>query len=293
VTFPDSFGQQDRDQPAVWGSPSPDANPAYPPQPAYPRQPGYPQPPSHTPQQVQAAQSPAPRPRGRLVLAIVLLAIGVAGAGGGATVLGLEVTRHATTAEAAAAGQQEVATLWERLPAGQIFPRQVPYLGAAGSTGKAVLVGIAPASSCTTAVDPDLVAPLSSTGCTTMLRATYIDPTGTVIATVGLAAMGTAQAASGAAAAIGGNTTSGLRALSFPGTVSSNFTPGARVQFGVGAHGPYLTMYTAGYVDGRSTPGDSGDEVNPPLDLGISLERALDQLFNTPSKPCENRFIAC
>jgi hypothetical protein len=75
---------------------------------------------------------PVVQHRGRLRTGaiVVLVLAGLAGLAGGGIPLYAELTRHATGAEVAAAGRAEIATRWQRLPAGSIFPgdRQLPDL---------------------------------------------------------------------------------------------------------------------------------------------------------------------
>lgn len=272
MTYPGGYAPQDGDRGVGWA-------------------------PAQVPQQHAQEEPSTPSRRGRLVLAIVLLVAGLAGVGGGAAVASVEMTRHATQAEAAAAGQQEAATLWERLTAGQIFPRQLSYVSALGY-GKANLIGVAPSSSCAAATDPDVATVLRSAGCVAMLRATYTDSTGTVATTVGVAVFGSARAAAGASSAIAGYTVpqsplAGLDTLSFPGTSTSNFTDRAREAIDSQAHGSYLIMYAAGFADGRTTSPDSGASDDAPQYLAASVERAVSKILTAPSKPCESRFVSC
>ncbi len=71
---------------------------------------------------------PEPGPRRPGAAVIALIVIGMLALAGGATGLTLELTRHATPAEAQAAAAAEVASRWERIPAGQIFPSQLVTL---------------------------------------------------------------------------------------------------------------------------------------------------------------------
>src|SRR5260370_33168920 len=92
-----------------------------------PAVPGVPAPPA-TARHAQRPQRPR-RPR-RLaggVALTLLVAAGLAGVGGGGVGLALELTRTATKAEVAAAVQAEIASRWQRLAAGKIFPEAVGY----------------------------------------------------------------------------------------------------------------------------------------------------------------------
>ena len=136
------------------------------------------------PEPVPTDSGPQRRNRRRLVALSTLIVLGLAAMGGAGATLALELTRHATKAEASAAGEQELASRWQRLSAGQIFPRTVSYPTAMGWEATASLVGIAPAASCAAAFDPAAARALARAGCVTALRATYVDTSGTVFATV-------------------------------------------------------------------------------------------------------------
>src|SRR5215470_15553549 len=92
--------------------------------------------------------------RGRRSIAIGALAVlGIAGLVGGGTLLVREITRPAAGSQAQAATGQDIATRWQRLPAGQIFPPTVRYVNAENIPQSAQLVGIAPSASCLAGLD--------------------------------------------------------------------------------------------------------------------------------------------
>ena len=101
-------------------------------------------------------------------------------------------SRHPTRAQINAAGQREFAVLWQRLPAGRIFPASVGYVNSLGADTTATLVGIAPQARCAAAVDARAAAVLAA-GCLTVLRATYTDASRTALATIGIAVMRSAD----------------------------------------------------------------------------------------------------
>jgi hypothetical protein len=236
----------------------------------------------------------ARRKRWRRVTAIaVLIILGLGGTAGGAIALHRELTRYATPAEATAAGQQEQASLWQRLTAGQIFPRSIGYVTAAGVSETATLVGIASPASCASSADAAVAQALTKAGCATMLRATYVDPSGTVLATVGIAVLRGSAVAQQAYDTFGSDNSEGVRAVAFPGTSSAAFTDAARELFGSNFGGPYVFFYTAGYADGRTTTVETGAGETATEDLGTGLMGFLVQAFSAPAKPCSNRYIAC
>jgi hypothetical protein len=231
--------------------------------------------------------------RRRVTAVVVLIIFGLGGVAGGAIALYAELTRYATPAEATAAGTQEQASLWQRLTAGQIFPRSVGYATSAGNNVTATLVGIAPPASCASSADPGIAQALVKAGCLTMLRATYADPSGTALATVGIAVLRSPGAAQQAYNAVDDDSSEGVRAVAFPGTSSAAFTDAAREMFGSEVNGPYVFFYAAGYADGRTTTVETNSGETLTEDLGTGVSDYLAQAFSPPAKPCSNRYIAC
>jgi hypothetical protein len=127
------------------------------------------------------------RRRGGLVAVIALIILGLVGVLGGGAALARELTRKATKAEQAAAVATEIASRWQRLPAGKIFPATVSYFNAEGDRATAELAGIVPQTSCRLALEPGAFRRMHALGCAAMLRATYLDAAGAQAATVGIA----------------------------------------------------------------------------------------------------------
>jgi hypothetical protein len=242
----------------------------------------------------ESEASPAVQPRRlRRVVFITLIALGVLLVAGGGAALAQEMTRAATPAEAAAALQQEIATRWERLPAGRIFPATVSYSDVAGNSMVARLVGIAPPVSCRTALGPAGYAVVRGLGCATMLRATYVDASGALATTVGVAVLQSPAAAQRAEdinmlQAPG----DGLHAVTFGGTIAANFGDAARGALGAAAAGPYLFLYTAGFTDGM--PGTAAaaqeTELNP---FGTGVVAGIEAVLTGHGKPCNMKDIKC
>jgi hypothetical protein len=236
------------------------------------------------------------RPARGIALA-VLLVLGLAGVGGGGAALAHELTRGPTKAEMAAAVQQEVASRWQRLAAGQIFPATISYSTADFDvTMTARRVGIAPATTCAAALDPSVSALLRRFGCVTVLRATYVDQSGTLAATAAVAVMTSAAAASGAGG-IGDTSPPGLvggvRTFSLPGTVADLFgDPQRRAFSGVDAsQGQYVLLWAAGYTDGRV----SGSATATPglVDLGNGVLVGVQAAFTAHGSACAMKDIRC
>jgi hypothetical protein len=234
-----------------------------------------------------------PRRRPRRVLFIALLTVGVLLIAGGAATLFRELTRKATPAEANAALQQEIATRWERLTAGKIFPATVSYTDSDGNATSARLVGIAPAASCQTSLEPAAYALVRGLGCATMLRATYVDASGALATTVGIAVMPSTRAARLAAGdAVSLAPGDGLHAMTFAGTVSGQFGDAARGIQGGLAGGPYVFLFTAGFTDGLPTTAAAQQQTEL-QSFGDGVGTGLKVLLTGHGKPCTMKDIKC
>jgi hypothetical protein len=236
------------------------------------------------------------RPRGlrrwpRAVLATLVVA-GLASAAGGGTALALEMTRHATGAEALAAATAEVSSRWQRLAAGQIFPRQLGYTTSAGTQFRATLVGIAPRATCAQAADPAMARALVRAGCVTVLRATYADGSGALVATAGIAVMpGSAAAYRAFAAANAYSSSAGVRAVRFAGTAANLFGDAQRQVFTVQNAGPYIFFVSAGYADGRPASHGLGElQFN---DFSSGMIDDLIAIMTNYRNPCKEKDIRC
>lgn len=222
----------------------------------------------------------------------VLAAVGLALTAGAGIVLVRELTRHATPAEASAAGAQELTSRWERLTAGQLFPARVAI---AATTGTASRIGIAPATSCAAAFDPTVARVLDKAGCLTTLRATYSDPSGTLLATVGIAVMRNNAAAQTGMTALSVEAVDGIRTVPFPGTIADDFTDQERETTGaqLTLDGPYVLAYAVGYADGGPTTPDTADGETAPAQLGVGLVTGLGAPFTAPGSPCSLKDVRC
>lgn len=227
-----------------------------------------------------------------LVSVIAVIVLGLAGVAGGGAALVLNLTKKATKADIAAALAHEIATRWQRLPAGKIFPDGVRYQSAQGGSSTATRVGIAPAVHCQSAVEPVLARHLGDLGCVTMLRATYLDASGTLAATVGIAVMPSAANASQADQSLTPmEPSAGLHVLPFAGTMASTLSDAERGNAGADASGPYIFIYTAGYTDGM--PGKAA-QANPELEaLGAGIVARLQAILTSHPNPCTMKDIRC
>jgi hypothetical protein len=241
-----------------------------------------------------APASPAPgrRPRWRTPLLVLLALAGVAALAVGGFALHQELTRSATAAEAAAAGRAEVATRWQRLPAGRLFPATISYLSAGKQQVSAVRVGIAPAASCAAALDPAAASIFRARGCRTVLRASYTDPSGSLTVTVGIVVMRSTAAAQNAVSDLAiqpGH--AGVRVVSFPGTLAAGYGDAQRGWFHAEpGNGPYAFLYAAGFTDGRR---GSDDLTTEPSHLGSGVLSRLITVLTGGGPPCTRRDIQC
>jgi hypothetical protein len=170
--------------------------------------------------------------------------------------------RHFNPAQRQQITDWEYGKRWRTLAAGAIFPASVSYAPPAVLSDDSSLrlsarrVGIARQASCTAAADPTAARVLNGDGCSAVLRATYVDVTGSYVVTVGAAVMaGTAQAAAAAHSINSAASAQGLgpavRTVSFRNTPASSFTDQRRQLSGAVAAGSYVVLYAVGYADGR------------------------------------------
>jgi hypothetical protein len=215
-----------------------------------------------------------PRRRGRagLAVAVVGLVLGIAGLAVSLAGVAVQVMPRQFTA-----GQQrqitdwEIGNRWRLLTAAAIFPALVRYSPPAALDGTALTltarrIGIARQASCAAATDAAAAVVLARNGCEAVLRATYVDGTGSYVVTVGVAVLpGSAQAsaanrelASAAKrelASAGGapGVAPGVRTVRFKNTPAAWFTNLRRQISGSipGDTGTYVFLYTIGYTDDR------------------------------------------
>jgi hypothetical protein len=86
------------------------------------------------------------------------------------------------------------------------------------------------------------------------LRATYLDSSGSLVVTVGIAVLPDSSAAQAAASGLtsaGSGATAAVRALAVAGTPAAGFRDRQRQLSSAIAAGPYVIMSTAGFTDGR------------------------------------------
>jgi hypothetical protein len=245
-------------------------------------------------------------PRRPLVLIIVLAVSGVLSIVGGGVAIDADLTRKPTANEITAAGQKEIASRWRALTAGEIFPTRADETFSYGSvsdsaapTWSALRVGIAPRVSCAEGFDPPLAAVLLRHGCKAVLRATYVDASGTLVTTLGVAVMPDAKRAddaetdfSAALGVHGAKERYGVRAVSFPGTVAAGFGDSLRQDFSYEEnHTPYVFFRSSGWITGRATRVTTVT-VNTFAFARVALDKVALRLAET-AEPCERRGVKC
>ncbi|GAA2401216.1 hypothetical protein GCM10010404_68760 [Nonomuraea africana] len=175
------------------------------------------------------------------------MAAGLSAIGGGAYCLATELTCGPTREETKRAGERELALRWRHWTAGQLFPDRFTH---DGKESFAHRIGIAPESSCEQALDDSATKAVSERGCLKVLRATYADPTSTILSTLAIVVMKDTAAAKAALAA-GKWQSSGVRPAGISGTLASRFGPGQEQEHTAVSRANYLVFGTGGYADGR------------------------------------------
>ena len=137
-------------------------------------------------------------PRGRRAAALIALVLGLAGFAVSATGLAIQLLpRQFTAAQQQQIVNWEIASRWQQLTAGQIFPATIGYQlspallqDATPLSVAALRVGVAPQSGCSAGVTTSAAATvLRRDGCQAVLRATYVDATQSYVVTVGVAVL--------------------------------------------------------------------------------------------------------
>jgi hypothetical protein len=208
----------------------------------------------------------------RLLAVAVLATLGVSCLVGAAT--GLSITASRAESLIREAGPTELTQrfafdrrAWQALAVDDLFPPNYQSTTAAPTLGLErdfTRIGVAPRTSCSSAFDPALVRLLSAHACGPVLRAGYTDASRSLVATVGVAFLGTSPDAQRAVNAATESQHDDLRprALALPGTPAATFGDAQRLAFRVfGDSGaPFLTFSVVGFSDGRPAAADTGPE---------------------------------
>ncbi len=192
--------------------------------------------------------------RGRRAVALIALVLGLAGfaisAAGLATQL---LPRQFTAAQQQQIKNWKIASRWQQLTAGQIFPASVRYQlpgtvlqDTTSLNLDARRISIARQSGCGAGITTSTAAAvLRREGCRAILRATYVDATWSYVMTVGVAVL-----PSHAAAVRAQSLDAGIQVVRYHGTAAAIYDYSQQISASV-AQGPYLIMYAAGFADSR------------------------------------------
>ncbi|GAA2070412.1 hypothetical protein [Actinomadura alba] len=257
-----------------------------------------PVPPPEPPPERPAA---SPRRRGRIALIAGLVAVGIAAVAVGGFALSGELTREPTARELTAAKAQELDSRWRNRTAGEIFPATVQYefeTAPPGAKPKAHRIGIAAASGCAQALDRQAAEILALGGCRTVLRATYVDDSGTLVSTIGIAVMPSVKNAGevdGRLARVPGqadNRRYGLLPVGFVDTVTDRFGADQRQQLSFGNNStPYVFFAATGWADGRKKVRQT--EQVEDFDFAQAVLTQVMSQFLPSQRPCAEKSVEC
>jgi hypothetical protein len=207
--------------------------------------------------------------------------------------------REFTAAQAHRIEAWETARRWRALPEGTIFPATVAYSlpgfalnGNRNLKLRAHRLGVAAATRCPRGAGPAAARVLDGYGCTAVLRATYADSTGSLVATVGVAVLTDATDATAAYTKLTLAGPKGMpgtvRAAAFSRTLAARFDDAQR-QLSWNTHaGPYVILTTVGFSDGRPRVRAAADSYlsNEMGSLSQGLARAVGAVLGKPpAKP--------
>lgn len=196
-----------------------------------------------------------------MVAFALLLAVGLGGLVAAAVGVahGL-LPRQFTAAQRRQIVDWEMERRWRALPAGTIFPASVHYTVPAaalnagvGLTLTARRLAISPAASCGAAFDAAAARVLSKEGCSAVLRATYLDSSGSMVATIAVAVLPAGTSAATVVSELAGvaGAAGPVKAFAVPGTPAAGFADAERQLSTADGAGPYVIVSTAGFADDR------------------------------------------
>lgn len=236
---------------------------------------------------------PRPRRKAALAAVAVLLVAGLCGLGIAAVGAAHQLLpRQFTAAQQRKIEAWEVSRRWLVFPAGKIFPATVTYrvpgsafYSARGLALAARRLSIATSTTCAPAVSKVAARILGHHGCKAVLRATYLDASGTLVATVGVAVLPDSDAAQAVVTELGHRPSAEpLTSLPVARTLAAGFGDPQRQLSRVTAAGPYVILSTAGFADGRrrvdiSSDGYLDDELTS---LAAGLSASASSILGSP-----------
>jgi len=176
--------------------------------------------------------------------------------------------RQFTPAQQRAISNWEMERRWQTLPAGEIFPAAVSYAVPEQTPGTvqnldltARLLSIRDDKTCAGAVTGAATRIFTEHGCSAALQATYVDATGSMVATVAVAVLPDSAAARAVVSQLA-STGGGLvwdktranqmvRVLRVARTAAASFGDHQRQLSQAASAGPYVILSSAGFSDGR------------------------------------------
>jgi hypothetical protein len=178
-----------------------------------------------------------------------------------------------------------------------MFPDSVSYMvlsgdleSTSGLTLQARLLSIDPATSCAAALSGAAAQALSQHGCTAAMRATYVDSTGSLVATVTVAVLPSTAAERSVIQELTDNGVSAelVRALPVPGTPAAGFSNSERQLTSATGAGPYVILSTVGFADGRPHDARLSEDSyleDEMLSLTSGLANTAEQALGKPLPP--------
>jgi hypothetical protein len=238
---------------------------------------------------------PPRRGRGRAALFGLLLAAGLCGLAVSAFGVAHQLLpRQFTVAQQRRIMTWQMTRRWRAESAGQIFPQTVRYdLSATvldssqGLVLAAHRLGIATQTSCAAGLTAKAARILVAHGCSAVLRVSYLDASGSLVATMAVAVLPDAQAARMATGELTGTPARNpalVQSLRVARTAAAAFGDAQRQLSRTSYGGPYVIMTTVGFADGRHRVRVSADQYldQEMLSLVNGLSRSADAALGRP-----------
>jgi len=169
--------------------------------------------------------------------------------------------RQFTAAQRRQIATWELERRWRSLPAGAIFPRSVSYTVPGSDLNsnsnlslQASLLSISPTTGCQAAVTGTAAQLLSKYGCRGAMRATYVDSSGALVATLVVAVLPDTAAQHSVVENLSGSGAISpvlVRTLRIADSPAAGFGEAQRQLTQAAGAGPYVILSTAGFADGR------------------------------------------
>lgn len=248
---------------------------------------------------------PPPKKSKRRLIGMVLLGVlGFAAITGGAVGLTLEYTRKPTEQELKTAAKAELRGRWTRLTAADLFPSKFAYaepldrepyrerLEEGEGSWTARRIGVAPPAKCADVIDGELARLMMQKGCQTVLRATYVDDSGTMAVTLGVAVMPDHKRAQEVDSEMW-RSGHGIKALPFPGTAVQEFDDANRQKRWLsGAQdSPYLFLYSVGWLEKRGSI--KAADMQGEFAFARQLTDAIMAKLSIDDRPCAKEGVRC